>query len=60
MSQLDTKFKMRQPEETIKIIQNFYKSIGCVYKITADNQSEASTWWSHLEIYFNYKQYIHY
>lgn len=46
------KFKERSPVETIEIIQNFYRQRQCVPHLVLNNQSECSTWWSKVDVYF--------
>lgn len=53
MSNLANKFKTRKPEDTIKIIQDFFTSRGLEYKVVISSPTEAGTWFSHIRLIYN-------
>ena len=48
-----TKFKDRNPEETIEIIKNFFTSFGYEIHIEQNIESEIHTWSNYIELLMN-------
>lgn len=48
---IETKFKEKNPQETIDIIKNFFASNGYTVKIEKENFSEAQTWSCGIALY---------
>lgn len=51
MADLSTHYKERTPEQTIEIIQQFFKDKGFILKESDINQTEAGTWYNHVDIF---------
>lgn len=51
MADLSTHYKERTPEETVQIIRDFFESKGFKLKITQNEESEAGTWYCHVDLY---------
>lgn len=53
MADLTTHYKERTPEETVQIIKDFFNQNGFTLKETDLNQSEAGTWYCHVDCFKN-------
>ena len=54
MLDYSVKYKDRNPEETVSIIDNYFKSIGCEVKVLFISQNQiSSTWASQVALYWN-------
>ena len=51
MANLVTHYKERSPIETVNIIKKFFKDNGYQLKQTVSQQSEAGTWFCHVDVY---------
>ena len=49
----NNKFKDRTPEETIKIIEDYFTNLGCELKLSLNLKTVANTWCCHLGLYYN-------
>ena len=53
MADLSTHYKERQPLETVQIIQNFFSKQNLITKESDINETEAGTWYCHIDLYQN-------
>lgn len=50
MTNLENHYKERTPMETVQIIKNFFEQNGFELKLSDVNESEAGTWYCHLDL----------
>ena len=50
MTNLENHYKERTPMETVQIIKNFFEQNGFELKLSDINESEAGTWYCHLDL----------
>ena len=55
ITNINKKYKDRDPQETIDTVFNFFESRGFRINIYSNFQSEAGTWSCHLQLFFNDK-----
>lgn len=53
MADLSTHYKERTPEETVQIVKDFFNNNGLTLIESDLNESEAGTWYCHVECYKN-------
>lgn len=51
MADLITHYKERSPQETVELIKKFFNDNGYTLKQTESRQSEAGTWYCHVDVY---------
>lgn len=58
MLNYQNKYKSRPPHKTIKILHNFFLQEGFQLKITENQETEAGTWYCHLELIKNERVFL--